>query len=247
MTITMCKSDAAHKADSGWNRIYKLGGIAALIAFALFLLDIIISFGGGDVDPNTLTAVDWYAIYENNRLFGLRMLGFINVISLTVTIPLYLAIYALHKESYKVYATLTIILYLIGTAIYLSNNAAIPMSVLGSKYFAAATVSQRELLAAAGEAILAKGADFTPGSFIGFILTEAAGIFFSLIMLGGGIFSGKTAWAGILGFTLLTVFTVWVTFVSGYFQIAMITAMFGGIFSLAWHLLTARRLLQLSQ
>lgn len=232
---------------SDWRSLYRLGGIAALLAVPIFLLDTAISISGGDINPDILTAVDWFALYQNNALLGLRMLGLINIITITLTIPLYFALYTVQKHASKVYSTLAIILYLVGAAIYISNNAAIPMFVLSGKYFAAATNVQKSLLAAAGEAIVAKGADFTPGSFIGFFFTEIAGITFAFSMLKGRIFSKAAAYSGILGFGFLTIFTVWLTFVPAMFEAAMIIAMVGGLSSMVWYVLVGRRLLRLAK
>jgi hypothetical protein len=225
--------------------LYVLGGISAFTALLLVLVDIAISMGGGDFSPHTLTAIDWFKMYQENSLIGLRMLGLINVISLTVCIPLYFALYEAHRKVCGIYAALVLIMYLIGVAVYISNNAAIPMHVLSIKYAAASTEAQKALLAAAGEAITAKGADFTPGSFIGFFFTEAAGFGFSIIMLKGRIFSRAAACFGIVGFIFLTVFTIWTTFIPVYFNMAMMIAMVGGISGMAWYALTARDLLRL--
>jgi hypothetical protein len=72
-----------------------------------------------------------------------------------------------------------------------------------SKYASATTDSQRTLLAAAGEAMIARGVDFTPGSFVGFFLTEIAAIGFSLVMLRSRAFGRAIAYLGIVGFVLL--------------------------------------------
>jgi hypothetical protein len=232
-------------ADKSLKGLYRLGSMAALAVLLLALGDIIISFGGGDVNPDTLTAIDWFTLFQDSRLLGLRLLGIINIISLTVSIPLYFSLYAVHRKICNTYAVLAMILYLIGASIYISNNAAIPMYVLSSKYMAASTDVHRTLLAAAGEAIIAKGADFTPGSFIGFFFTEIAGIAFSYIMLRGRVFSKAAAYFGILGFVFLTVFTIWLTFIPVFFEIAMVIAMVGGLSSMVWNVLVARRLMQL--
>jgi hypothetical protein len=138
-----------------------------------------------------------------------------------------------------------LILSLVGTAIYLSNNAAFPMLALSTKYAAATTDAQRALLTAAGEAILARGEDFTPGALMGFLFSETASLVISFVMLRGGIFSRATAYAGLLGTFFLTIFTIWTTFIPGFFEVAMIFALIGGLLSLAWNILTARGLFQL--
>ena len=232
-------------ADSNWRSLYKAGGAAALIAVAAFALDIIISWGGKDFNPAALTAVDWFALYQGNWLWGLRALGLINVISLTVSIVLYAALYAAHWRVCPTSAALAVILYLVGMAIYISNNAAVPMFVLSEKHAVATTAVQKTILAAAGEAILAKGADFTPGSFIGFFFTEIAALAFASIMLRSKVFSRATAYVGISGFISLGIFTIWSTFIPVFFDAAMILATAGGLLSVAWYILTARRFFQL--
>jgi hypothetical protein len=51
----------------------------------------------------------------------------------------------------------------------------------------------------------------------------------------------------VLGFTLLLLFTVWATFVPASFDIAMVIALPGRLFAMAWNVLVARRLFQLAQ
>ena len=145
----------------------------------------------------------------------------------------------------KTYAALAMILSLAGMAIYISNNAAVPIFVLSNKFATAATETQRSMLAAAGEALLAKGEDFSPGAFPGFFLGEIANLTLAFVMLRGRIFSKVTAYTGIIGMSLLTVYTIWVTFIPALQGGAMILAMVGGPLSTIWSILIARRLFQL--
>ena len=66
-------------------------------------------------------------------------------------------------------------------------------------------------------------------------------------MLRGGVFGRVTAYAGILGFSLLLVFTVWTTLVSGAFEAAMLIAVPAGLLVMAWNVLVARRLFRLAR
>ena len=93
--------------------------------------------------------------------------------------------------------------------------------------------------------MIARGADFTPGSFVGFFLTEIAAIGFSLIMLRSGVFGRATAYLGIVGFVLLSIFTVCSTFFPSLFEVGMIIAMVGGLSGMAWYMLIAIKLLRL--
>ena len=239
----------AESRDSNWNRVYKLGGAAALLAVLIALTDIGLTFlPSGAEPPGTMTAVDWFDLFQSNWFFGLRNLGLLpNILTLVLLIPVFLALYGVHRHVNPVYAALALILSLVGTAIYISNNAAFPMLTLSAKYAASTTEAQRTLLAAAGEAILAHGEDFTPGAFMGFLFGETAIITISFVMLRGGIFSKVSAYSGILGGFFLTIFTIWATFIPVLFEISMLLAMVGGLLSIVWYILTARTLFHLSR
>ena len=82
---------------------------------------------------------------------------------------------------------------------------------------------------------------------MGFFLNEAAGVLISVAMLRSGIFSKVNAYAGIFGFSILLVFEYFSAFVSGLSDVTMMLSMFGGLLSMAWYILMARKLFQLGQ
>jgi hypothetical protein len=232
-----------------WQSLYKLGGTAALLGVLVALTDIALTFLPlGAEQPGTMTAVDWFYLFQSNWFFGLRNLGLLpNILTLLLMIPLFLSLYIIHQQQNQPYAALAMILVGVGTAIYLANNAAFPMWALSMKYDLASDDAQRSLFAAAGEAILARGEDFTPGAFLGFALTETATIVMSAVMLRGKIFSQATAYAGLVGGILLTLFTLWATFIPWGYALSMVLAMIGGLSSIVWYVLTARKLFQISR
>lgn len=118
---------------------------------------------------------------------------------------------------------------------------------ISNQYALAASGAQGELFAAAGQAMLAVGQSHTPGTFIAFFLSEFAGILISIVMLRDKVFSRVNALAGILGFGSLLIFEVCTSFIPALQGAAMIFAMLGGILSIAWDLLTAQKLFQLSK
>jgi hypothetical protein len=234
--------------EASWKSLYRLGGAAALLAVLVALTDIFLTFlPAGAEQPGTMTAVDWFDLFQQNWFFGLRNLGlFPNILTLGLLIPVFLALYGAHRHVNPAYALLAMILSLVGTAIYLSSNAAFPMLTLSAKYAAATTEVERTLFAAAAEAILAHGEDFTPGAFAGFLFGEGAIVAISLVMLRGRIFGKAAAFAGILGGVFLTIFTIWSTFIPVLFEASMLLAMLGGLSSIAWYILTARTLFRLA-
>ena len=236
-------------SDTNWTTLYKVGGIAALLAVLVALTDITLTFLPAAAEqPGTMTAVDWFELFQQNWFLGLRNLGLLpNILTLVLLLPLFLALYGAHRQINPAYAALAMIFCLVGASIYLSSNAAFPMLTLSTKYAAATTDTERILLAAAGEAMLAHGEDFTPGAFTGFLFGEIAIVAISWVMVRGGVFRKTTGYVGILAGLCLTIFTVWSTFIPVFFDGAMLLAMIGGLLTIAWYILTARMLFQLSK
>ena len=231
-----------------WKWVYKLGAAAALTAMLANLLDVLLGFGSTEmVTYGTKSAVDWFAVYQVSWFQGVYGLGILNIVYMLAMLPLYFALLGAHFERQAIAAALATILFVTAISIYISNNAAIPLLVLSNKYWLANTDMQRSALAAAGEAVLSRGEDFTAGSFVGISLSGVAAICISLVMLRGGIFGKVNAWIGIVGFTFLSLFAMIATFIPSLYQIAFyFLASIGGILALLWFSLTARRLFQLA-
>lgn len=239
----------AETTNSNWTGLYKIGGTAALLGMLVMVTESLLTFlpGGGVTGPDTVTVLDWLTLFQENWFMGLRNLGLINMIAASLGIPMFFALYAAHRKTDKAYGALVLILFLIGTTVYLASNTAFPMLTLSRKYAAATTDAQRALLAAAGEAMLAQAESHTPGTFVGFLYTEISSILIATVMLRGRIFSKPTAYVGMLGFGSLFVFEILFSFVPALFNVAMVFVAIGGLASITWYALIARGLFQLGR
>lgn len=247
-TISITTSNRPYRGFD-WNSFHRISAGATLLAVLVALTDIMLTFlPAGAEQPGTMTAVDWFHLFQTNWFFGLRNLGLLpNILTLLLLIPLFLSLYMIHQQTQQPLAAVAMIFSVLGAAVYLANNAAFPMLALSMKYTAALTDSQRTLLIAAGEAVLAQGEDFTPGAFPGFFLNEMATIMIAGVMLRGNIFSKATGYAGLLGGISLMIFTIWATYIPVGFAMSMLLAMVGGISSIVWYILTSRKLFQISR
>jgi hypothetical protein len=245
---TIPDSDAENAA-SGWESLYKLGGAAALALILVSLLDLALTFlpAGATPDPGQGSVIDWFRLIQDNWFLGLRGLGLWNIITSVSAVLVFLALYGAHRRVYQADAALAVLLLCIGATIYITNNTALPMLTLSEKYSLATSEAQKSQLVAAGQVLLAQAEDFTPGSFVGFFITEVAEILMALLMLRSGLFGKSTAWVGLLGFVLLLVFTIWSTFIPVFYAAALLVAALGGLLSMIWFLLVARRLFQLGR
>jgi hypothetical protein len=233
-------------AGSNWKSLYKLGGAAALLIVLTALVEILITILPGGYTTSE-TVIDWFTLLQDNWFLGLRNLGLLNIVMTALGIPMYFALYTAHRDVDQALAALAIIISFIGVAVFYATNRAFPMLDLSIRYAAANTEAQRSIFEAAGQAMLSAGQSHTPGTFLAFFLSEIAGIIMGIVMLRGRVFSQAVAYLGIVGFGLLFVFEILSSFVPSLHDASLMLAMGGGLSSIAWYILIARRLFQLGQ
>jgi hypothetical protein len=228
-------AQGGNSGTSAWG-LYIAAGLAASVAFAANVLDVVLGFGDTALSQyGSRTAVEWFALFQQSGFKGLYVLGLLNIVYQIAMILVFVGLFAAHRRTLPLPAGLAMAASFVATAIYVANNAALPMFVLSGKYAAAANDAERAVIAAAGEAVLARGEDFTPGSFVGLFLGGIAAIVMSFVMLRGGVFGAVTAWIGIAAFTCLSIFTIWATFIPAGYAIAFYGfGMTGGLLALAW-------------
>lgn len=118
---------------------------------------------------------------------------------------------------------------------------------LSQKYFGTDSEEQKLLIAAAGEAMLAKGSHGSFSVFIGFVLPTFANALMSVVMLKGRIFSRLTSYLGIVGNTLMIIYLVLVTFSPAVEKLALSFAMPGGLLLMTWMIMFTIKLFKLSK
>lgn len=229
-----------------WNRLLRLGGMAALGTVLVGIIEILITFLlGGNVVSNTV--YDWFALFERNPFMGLRNLGLLNIFFTALGIPTFFALYGAHRRVDQTTAALAMIISLCGAAVFFATNRAFAMLDISNQYWLAADEMQRSMLASAGQAMLSVGQSHTPGTFIAFFLVEFAGLLMSMVMFNGKVFGKLNAIIGILSFTLMLVFEFCTSFVPALHTVATISVMLGGTLSIVWGILTGLKLFQLAQ
>ena len=233
--------------ESGWRGMYVAGGVAALLALAGTLTDIIVAMLPGwetTTTPETVQA--WFVQFQTNPLLGLRNLDLLNVVISAIGIPMYLALYGIHRRFAQAPAMLALIVVLVGTVILTASSAALPMLDLSAQYASAATDAQRLALEAAGMSLLARGAHGSMGAFMGFFVSGLGTLLMGIAMLTGRVFGRVTAWLAIAGTTLLIAYSIGVAFTPIPVENLVVLAMFGGLPMMAWNVIVARRLLRMA-
>lgn len=232
-------------AGFAWQKFFRAGALAALLILLAGLLDILIMFlPGTGTNPGARTVLDWYVLLQNRPFLALRDMGLLNMITMSCSVMVFFGLYGMHRRISPLAAALALILGCIGAAIYVANNTALPMLTLSQHFAAATSESQRALWASAGQAFLAHE-DLTAGSFPGFFFAEIAGALMAGVALRGGIFQRWEAWLGIVATGCLFFFNLCAAFIPAWYDsVMLIFGAGGGLLSLVWYVLIARRLFQ---
>jgi len=234
--------------SKNWNTIYKIGAITTIIVLAGIILDMIVgSITGGNIAELPQTAVERFSQFRGNTLLGLYNLDLLNIINQIVLIPSIFALFVAHRETNQPSALLSLVLFLVGTTIFVAGNTALTMLDLSHKYFATESNEQRMLLSAAGEAMLAKGAHGSLGVFIGFAMIPFANTLMSCVMLNGNVFSRTISYIGIVGNSLMVIYVVLVTFIPKVEKLALVFAMPAGLLVMVWMIMFTIKLFKLSR
>lgn len=229
--------------EKEWKKFYLLGAVFVFLSMGVMLLEIFLT-AVPDGAPIQQTSLHLLELYNRNWFMGMRYMGLMNIIAATFMIPVFYCLYGAHKNSNHVLAGFALLIAITGYAVFLADNVALPILEL-SQRFAVAIESERAMLITATEALFAKGASHTPGTFLGFLLVHIGNLLFNLVILRGKVMKRRTGIVGFFAFTFLLIFEILSSFVTALGQEAMIFAMIGGISALVWYVMVGIELLSL--
>jgi hypothetical protein len=252
---TMNQVSNAKSSDSDWKSLYRVGGVAALIAGILFRRNIAAEIGLFSQYTPPVTVSNWFALLQSNRLLGLAFLNIFDLVNYALVGLMFLALYAVLRRANRSYMAIATTLGFVGIAVYFASNTALSMLSLSDQYAAATTEAQRTMLLAAGQAMLAinrfssPGAHPGAGGYLSLLLIAVAGMITSVVMLRSAVFNRAIAYVGILASAFDLAYCITFAFVptvdSELLAVCFIPA--AGLLLMIWHILIGRRLYQLGR
>ena len=229
--------------DPAYNSLYRLGGVAALVAAFLTVIEVIVF----TLYPQPSTVSGWFELFQVSPIIGLIDFWGLEVLMYAMYAVVFLALYVVLGEVNKSGMAIAFTLALLGIAIFFATNNPFSILSLSSKYAAATTDVQRSMFLAAGEAVLANTNQRVVGGFnIGFFMVSVAGLIISSVMLRTTSFRRLTAYVGILAFGLSLADYLRQAFTSSVI-IALLLILPGALLIVVWFSLVGRRLLQLGR
>ncbi|MGV8143180.1 MAG: hypothetical protein ACP5OJ_01015 [Methanothermobacter sp.] len=232
------------KEDTKWKSLYKIGGMAAILAALLLLIEIIVF----TIWPQPGTVIGYFTLLQKNSLIGLIDFYLLEVIAYILFVPMFIAIYVAIRRFNESYMIIAIFLASLGIAIFLATNNPFSMLSLSNQYIAATTEVQKTMILAAGQAMMINTGQRALGGFnMGFLLISVAGIIVSVGMIRSYEFGKKTAYVGILAFIISLAEYVRMILIPSEITLLLIIAILSGILLLVWLVLVGRSLLKISQ
>jgi len=238
--------------DTNWRSLYKVGGVAALIIAVMYLLALVIYIPANLAGPPPSTVLEWFTLFQNDRLTAFFYLGFGDIIIILCSGPMFLALYAALRRTNRTWVIIATSFAFVGMAVYLATNAVFSMLTLSDQFAAATTEAQKSLFLAAGQATIAM-VEGTGGRYMGLPLVWISSLIVSVVMLQSKVFSKATAYVGIVGFALLAASIPFATYTTTGESTAAVAAIIfvtyfgGGLLSLAWYFLVGVRLIKLGR
>lgn len=232
--------NASH-TEPTFEELYTFGWVAAML-IALLLIGEFVVYAS---IPNPDTVSAHFELFIAAPLAGLLLFDLLGMVAYVLFIPLILALYAaLRRDSLAIISTATV-LFFVGIAAFFATNTGFPMLALSQEYAMAGTEAEREMLLAAGRAMIAM---FDDNAFlVSYFLVSGSWTLMGAAMLRSRVFGRFAALMGLLaGLAGMVAVVLEHLPALGALSIAIAIYFLAIVFLFTWVLLLGRRLYRLS-
>lgn len=185
--------------DYNWEKLYRVGGIAALIMVCIIPIQIVIFV----VFPPPETVIDFFKLFDQNWIIGLLDLDFLYYINNILLALIYLGLFASMRTIDFATMLIAATLGLIGIATYFASTVGFEMLSLSKQYYSTDSIEVKQQLLASGHGLLAiyKGTAFNTY----YILNAIALLLIAKTMFKSTTFSKSTATWGLIAGILMII------------------------------------------
>ncbi|MFL7893832.1 MAG: hypothetical protein ACK2UE_03640 [Anaerolineales bacterium] len=239
--------------DPTLSSLFRVSGAAALLCALMYVITLVVYVPANLASPPPDAILEWFQVFQDNQVTGLFYLGLGDIVIMILWVPMSLGLYSVLKGTNRTWSLIATAVTLVGVAVYLATNTAFSMLALSQEYAVASTETEKTILLAAGQSMLAVTRG-TGSLYTGMQLVWLAGLILSIIMLGSTAFRKASGWVGILGFGLLLVGIIGGANYTSSGEYSAIQGIIvalqyigGGLLTLAWYILVGIRLWKLGK
>ncbi len=238
------RQEYARSAQSNPHGLYRAGGFAALLIAAILVVEVVVFLVTSA--PSLADAGSWLALFQSHRLLGLVDFGLLELVGLSLFVPVWLALYQALQRAGPGAVAVAASLGLIGVAANFATSKLFALLALSDLYAAATTEALKAQLLVAAQAALAVGAQGgIGGSVEGGFPSAVAGLILSAVMVRSRIVGRAGGYTGILANGLALAMYTWAAAAPTLAGNPVFGAFF--LLSMVWYLLLARGLFQLGR
>ena len=221
-------------SQGNWNKLFKIGGIAAFFSVLLIPVQIFIFISW----PPPIEIVDWFSLFQESWLLGLLSLDLLYILNNTLILLVYLALYFALKQADETMMAIGFMLGIVGVTVLSSSNVSFEMLALSNQYAATTSEATKTMLLTSGHTLMTI---YTGTAFdIYYILNGIALLIMAIVMLQSNVFGKGAAYWGLFAAILMSIPST-----AG--MIGMVFALASLIHWIVFCILIARKLLQLGQ
>ena len=218
-------------SNVNWITLYRIASLSALLIALFIPLQTIIFI----LYPPPTTVLDWFNLFQNNRLIGLLDMDLLLIIDQLFLGFIITALYIKLRDTNQSLMLIAVVLGLMGIITYFSSSVAFDMLTLSDKYASATTEAEKTVLLTTGQTKLIT---WTGTAFdIGYVLLGISILIIGVVMYRSTEFSKITSYFGI-GAGVLSLIP------ASFGIIGLLFAFFSLIPLEIWSLLIARKFLQ---
>ncbi len=225
------------------NRIITIvAAIFIIIASFVTILDIVIGMSLS-IEDMPDSALEYFNVFNESSFIGLYNLDFLNLLNVFfISTYVILLLIILWGKSKKL-VFITIILSISGSILFILNNGALKMMNLSNQYFSTDSSNLMAGYLNEAETILELSSHGSVSVFYGYFILSVANILLALILFRTGLIKKSISILGLIGYGMLSLYLVLITFVFELNTLIMGIAGIAGIIVLIWQFYAAKILI----
>ncbi len=180
-----------------WSDFHRLSGFASIFTCIMFFVVMpVIMFFFGEAPANL---GDYFELVENSLLVTVLVSDIPIALALSMYLVFSLSLWKLLKSTNEPLTIFSVVLTYISVSLFIALNADFALIRLALNHAASNSEVERQMIRAAGEALMANNSWNSTGAYFSGVFMQGAGVSLGTLMLRSSYFRKTTAIAGIWG------------------------------------------------